>query len=87
MTQSCGSYVVIKYMLRHILGGSYNGGCAARRGQVTLYEISDLFMPICHSNLWKQTAQWWVCGCVGGVFAETERGAKYSAFKGYPTAL
>jgi hypothetical protein len=43
-------------------------------------EISDLFMPICHSNLWKQTAQWWVCGCVGGVFAETERGAKYSAF-------
>ena len=37
MTQSCDSYVVIKYMLRHILGGSYNGGCAARRGQVTLY--------------------------------------------------
>ena len=37
MTQSWDSYIVIKVMLRHILGGSYNGRCAARRGQVTLY--------------------------------------------------
>jgi hypothetical protein len=28
---------LIKVMLRHILGGSYNGRCAVRRGQVTLY--------------------------------------------------
>ena len=32
-----GGYILIKVMLRHILGGSYNGRCAARRGQVTLY--------------------------------------------------
>ena len=37
MTQSWGSYLVINGKLRHILSGSYNGGCAARRVQVTLY--------------------------------------------------
>ena len=37
MTQSWDSYIVIKVMLCHILGGSNNGRCAARRGQVTLY--------------------------------------------------
>jgi hypothetical protein len=36
-TQSLDSYIVIKVMLRHILGRSYNDRCAARRGQVTLY--------------------------------------------------
>ena len=64
MTQSWGSYVVIKGMLRHILGGSNNGRCAASKGQVIISEISDLFMPfglvelkktksLCRCNLWK----------------------------------
>jgi hypothetical protein len=44
MTQSWDSYIVIKGMLRHILGGYYSGICAARRGQVTLHERSDSFM-------------------------------------------
>ena len=37
MTQSWDSYIDIKVILRHILGGSYNARSAARRGQVILY--------------------------------------------------
>ena len=64
-TQSWGSYVVIKGMVRHILGGSNSGRCAASRGQVTIYGkiwfiyalrfggVKEKMKSLCRCNLWK----------------------------------